>query len=132
MHINEKQFVRKDELPFITFHTYENVYLCSQHGPLPDNQRACLYFAGKKDGEKDGKINVSNKIVSKSIPFSVFETILFETVGTVQKTQVPFHCSFQKQYCQGGQRGDSLTAGSLDGQGFCRKSISPISRPEPA
>ena len=34
--------------------------------------RACLYCAEKEDGEKVGKINVKNKIVSKSIPFSVF------------------------------------------------------------
>ena len=65
LHPIEKQLVRKDELLFVTFHTYENIYPCSEHGPLPDNKRVCLYCGKKEDGEKDWNINVRNKIVSK-------------------------------------------------------------------
>ena len=70
LHPIEKDLIKKNKLPFISFHTYELIHQCSEHGPLPDKQRACEYCAGARTGERKGRVTTRNKIVSKStFPF---------------------------------------------------------------
>ena len=59
-------------LPWIRFHTYETVLMCTEHGALNDNLTECSVCSNLEDGEVCGKITRARKIVRKHLPFSVF------------------------------------------------------------
>ena len=72
LHNYEKQLMMQDKVSSISFHTYELIYQCSEHGTLSDGQTECLYCADRIDGQRKGKILVRNKLVGKNIPFKFF------------------------------------------------------------
>ena len=59
-------------LPFISFHTYQLIYQCSEHGVLPGDQKICLFCEEQYPTQKRAKVSTRNKIVSKSIVFPEF------------------------------------------------------------
>ena len=98
----EQQLIDEEKLPFISFHTYQLIHQCSEHGPLASNQKTCLFCEQKHSTEKKAKVTTRNKIVSKSIPFvDFFKLYYLKHLKLYQKTQVYFYHFVKESYREG-------------------------------
>jgi len=81
-------------LPWIRFHTYETVLMCTEHGALNDNLTECSVCSNLADGEVIGKITRARKIVRKHLPFSVFyKDYYLKTLLLFKKHRFLIFCS---------------------------------------
>ena len=72
MHPTERTLMTNQQLPFISIHTYDTVYTCSEHGVLSGDVKTCTICDCKRHGEKRGKTYGNKKLVSKSVSFADF------------------------------------------------------------
>ena len=53
MHPIERQLTEDRMLPYISIHTYDSIWTCSEHGVLAAGEKICSTFEGYRDaGEK--------------------------------------------------------------------------------
>ena len=69
LHNLEKQLMMRGQVPTISFHTYEWIYQCSEHGTIPNGGTECLYCAKKKDEKSKRNVVRLNKLVEHNVPF---------------------------------------------------------------
>ena len=66
----------KQLLLFISIHTYEKVFTCSENGMLLSGLKSCPIYDARREGERRGKTSGNKKFVSKSIAFAAFFLII--------------------------------------------------------